>query len=104
VEVPMSLKDKLEIGLKPDAPYRPDNLPDFQQDDPACEKAAEPGTGPEQEAARESCAASTESQATIKRSSESTSNRSTSSQSTTEPGKARAKTRRAPRTDGVPPQ
>lgn len=24
----MSLKDKLEIGLKPDAPYRPDNLPE----------------------------------------------------------------------------
>ena len=27
----MSLKDKLEIGLKPDAPFRPDNLPDFQR-------------------------------------------------------------------------
>ena len=26
----MSLKDKLEIGLKPDAPYRPDNLPEHQ--------------------------------------------------------------------------
>jgi hyperosmotically inducible protein len=24
----MSLKDKLELGLKPDAPYRRDNLPD----------------------------------------------------------------------------
>jgi hypothetical protein len=29
----MSLKDKLEIGLKPDAPYRKDNLPEFQQDE-----------------------------------------------------------------------
>lgn len=26
----MSLKDKLEIGLKPDAPYRPDNLPETE--------------------------------------------------------------------------
>ena len=26
----MSLKDKLEIGLKPDAAYRPDNLPEHQ--------------------------------------------------------------------------
>jgi len=31
----MSLKDKLEIGLKPDAPYRKDNLPEFQQDEAA---------------------------------------------------------------------
>lgn len=26
----MTWKDKLEIGLKPDAPYRKDNLPDQQ--------------------------------------------------------------------------
>lgn len=26
----MTWKDKLEIGLKDDAPYRRDNLPDFQ--------------------------------------------------------------------------
>src|SRR5687768_70510 len=26
----MTIKDKLEIGLKPDAPYRKDNLPDAQ--------------------------------------------------------------------------
>ena len=26
----MTLKDKLEIGLKEDAPYRKDNLPEFQ--------------------------------------------------------------------------
>jgi hypothetical protein len=51
----MSIKDKLEIGLKPDAPYRPDNLPEFQQHDPACEEAADPGTGPKQQAAREEC-------------------------------------------------
>ena len=51
----MSLKDKLEIGLKPDAPYRQDNLPDFQQDDPACVSAAEPGDAPDVEQAREEC-------------------------------------------------
>jgi hypothetical protein len=27
----MTWKDKLEIGLKEDAPYRRDNLPDFQK-------------------------------------------------------------------------
>jgi hypothetical protein len=51
----MSLKDKLEIGLKPDAPFRPDNLPDFQQDDRACEVAATPGESPEVEQARAAC-------------------------------------------------
>jgi hypothetical protein len=51
----MSLKDKLEIGLKPDAPYRPDNLPEFQQNDPSCEVASTPGTSPGVEAAREDC-------------------------------------------------
>jgi hypothetical protein len=51
----MSLKDKLEIGLKPDAPYRPDNLPEFQQDDPACEVASTPGTSAGVEKAREDC-------------------------------------------------
>ena len=50
----MSLKDKLEIGLKPDAPYRPDNLPEFQRDDPACQVAAIPGdSSPLREARRE---------------------------------------------------
>jgi hypothetical protein len=29
-ETAMTLKDKLEIGLKEDAPYRKDNLPDQQ--------------------------------------------------------------------------
>ncbi len=51
----MSLKDKLEIGLKPDAPYRSDNLPEFQQDDPSCREAATPGTSPSVEDAREDC-------------------------------------------------
>ena len=51
----MSIKDKLEIGLKPDAPYRPDNLPDHQQGDEACEKGAEPGSAPDTKQAREDC-------------------------------------------------
>jgi hypothetical protein len=54
-EASMSVKDKLEIGLKPDAPYRRDNLPEFQKDDPDCEQAAEEGEGPRQERARENC-------------------------------------------------
>jgi hypothetical protein len=53
----MSLKDKLEIGLKPDAPYRPDNLPDFQKDDPACKVAAKPGDSRELRRARAACEA-----------------------------------------------
>jgi hypothetical protein len=51
----MSLKDKLEIGLKPDAPFRKDNLPDFQQDDPACDAAATPGDTPALRRARKAC-------------------------------------------------
>lgn len=51
----MSLKDKLEIGLKPDAPYRNDNLPEGQQDDEACEDAARKGDSPSAEAARDEC-------------------------------------------------
>jgi len=51
----MSLKDKLEIGLKPDAPFRPDNLPDFQQDDPACKVAATPGDSEALRRARKEC-------------------------------------------------
>jgi hypothetical protein len=51
----MSLKDKLEIGLKPDAPFRKDNLPEFQQDDPKCEVAASPGQTPSVERARKAC-------------------------------------------------
>ena len=52
---PMSLKDKLEIGLKPDAPYRPDNLPEEQQGDADCVVAGTPGTDPDVEAARQRC-------------------------------------------------
>ena len=55
LEETMSLKDKLEIGLKPDAPYRPDNLPDSQKDDPACQQGAEPGDAPAEKAARDAC-------------------------------------------------
>ena len=51
----MSLKDKLEIGLKPDAPFRKDNLPDFQQGDPACDAAATPSDTPSVERARKAC-------------------------------------------------
>jgi hypothetical protein len=50
----MSLKDKLEIGLKPDAPYRPDNLPEGQQDDPACSEAGVDGSAGG-DAARDAC-------------------------------------------------
>jgi hypothetical protein len=53
----MSLKDKLEVGLKPDAAYRPDNLPDFQKDDPNCQVAGQPGESRRVEKAREDCAA-----------------------------------------------
>ena len=41
----MTLKDKLEIGLKEDAPYRKDNLPDSQVRGP--EITAGPGRSPE---------------------------------------------------------
>ena len=51
----MSLKDKLEIGLKPDAPYRPDNLPEFQQDDPSCREGSTPGHAASVDQAREDC-------------------------------------------------
>ncbi len=51
----MSLKDKLEIGLKPDAPFRKDNLPDFQQDDPACDVASTATDTPSVERARKAC-------------------------------------------------
>jgi hypothetical protein len=58
----MSLKDKLEIGLKPDAPFRKDNLPDFQKDDPACDVAATPADTPAVERARKECATPPEKQ------------------------------------------
>jgi hypothetical protein len=46
----MTWKDKLEIGLKEDAPYRKDNLPDTQVRGP--EKPAGPGRSPEMPMAR----------------------------------------------------
>jgi hypothetical protein len=63
----MSLKDKLEIGLKPDAPYRKDNLPHFQQDDPACDAAATPGDTPALRRARKACTMPPEKQEQIAR-------------------------------------
>jgi len=51
----MSLKDKLEIGLKPDAPYRSDNLPEFQQNDPNCREGSTPGHSGSVDEAREDC-------------------------------------------------
>ena len=51
----MSFKDKMEVGLKPDAPYRPDNLPEIQQGDPDCQEAGEPGDSPRLREAREAC-------------------------------------------------
>ena len=41
----MTWKDKLEIGLKDDAPYRRDNLPEDQADGP--KQPAGPGRSPE---------------------------------------------------------
>lgn len=51
----MSLKDKLEVGLKPNAPYRPDNLPRFQREDPACQDGSEPGKSARLRRARADC-------------------------------------------------
>lgn len=51
----MTLKDKLEIGLKPDAPYRQDNLPEAQQDEPECIVGAVPGDDPDVDEARKAC-------------------------------------------------
>lgn len=46
----MTLKDKLEIGLKEDAPYRKDNLPEKQVRGPQVPKG--PDRSPEVPAAR----------------------------------------------------
>jgi hypothetical protein len=40
----MTWKDKLEIGLKDDAPFRKDNLPEFQQKSDARERQADDET------------------------------------------------------------
>ncbi len=47
----MTWKDKLEIGLKDDAPFRKDNLPDEQVHGPL--RPAGPGRSPEVPEARE---------------------------------------------------
>ena len=47
----MTLKDKLEIGLKEDAPYRKDNLPDAEVHGPEID--AGPGRSPEIPEARD---------------------------------------------------
>ncbi len=47
----MTWKDKLEIGLKDDAPYRKDNLPDQQVRGPQRPKG--PGRSPEVPRARD---------------------------------------------------
>ena len=60
----MTWKDKLEIGLKDDAPFRRDNLPEFQKTDDTVvpeEREREEERSPEEpgaraEAARESLA------------------------------------------------
>jgi hypothetical protein len=46
----MTVKDKLEIGLKEDAPYREDNLPEQQVRGP--KRSTGPGRSPEVVAAR----------------------------------------------------
>ena len=50
----MTWKDKLEIGLKDDAPFRRDNLPDFQQRTPGVPKTkpSDPTRSPEVPGAR----------------------------------------------------
>jgi hypothetical protein len=54
----MTWKDKLEIGLKDDAPYRRDNLPDFQQRKGSPEtKPGDPTRSPEEPGAREDAGA-----------------------------------------------
>src|SRR5262245_17265944 len=50
----MTWKDKLEIGLKGDAPFRRDNLPDSQKDPEGPEtKPEDPTRSPEEPGARE---------------------------------------------------
>lgn len=54
----MTLKDKLEIGLKEDAPYRRDNLPEFQKAPHGPEeKPGDPTRSPEEPGAREAAKA-----------------------------------------------
>ena len=53
----MTWKDKLEIGLKDDAAFRHDNLPDFQQTtDESQKKPGDPTRSAEEPGAREEAA------------------------------------------------
>jgi hypothetical protein len=50
----MTWKDKLEIGLKDDAPFRRDNLPDFQKaTGGSATQAGDPTRSPEEPGARQ---------------------------------------------------
>lgn len=61
----MTLKDKLEIGLKEDAPFRKDNLPEDQVRGPEVESGPGRSRGvPASRSDRNSVADSTESKAT----------------------------------------
>ena len=49
----MTWKDKLEVGLKNDAPFRRDDLPDFQKSDEGrARKPGDPGRSPQEPEAR----------------------------------------------------
>jgi hypothetical protein len=53
----MTWKDKLEIGLKDDAPYRRDNLPDSQKTKTGADaRVGDPSRSPEEPGAREQAA------------------------------------------------
>ena len=55
----MTWKDKLEIGLKDDAPFRRDNLPGFEKNpDGPDTRPADPTRSPEEPGARIRAAAS----------------------------------------------
>jgi hypothetical protein len=47
------VRDKLEIGLKPDAPYRPTNLPESQQPHPPHPAGTDPDPADDTEETRE---------------------------------------------------
>jgi len=54
----MTWKDKLEIGLKEDAPFRRDNLPEFQRNPETPEtRPDDPTRSPEEPGAREAAEA-----------------------------------------------
>ena len=48
----MTWKDKLEIGLKDDAPFRRDNVPDFQKTGDSATKDEDEDRSPEEPSAR----------------------------------------------------